>query len=213
MKRATAFAAILLLACTSAHAASHFVDFRESDGVNLCDLVFRSTPPPPKRVDELLRKALRSCIARDTSQDILAMAFENDDALDEERQYSGSLVYRHATGQIQTRDQIDNAHTTVASESDYFVKITVRDRPCCVSAVKHYASVDVLYARSPTEAEGYRVAELIAKKYGKPGEDVYVTIEHGDRRSPLSWQAVHNGDGKSIAVKYDGATGSVGREW
>ena len=213
MKRAVALVAILIFASTTARAGSYFVDFQQSNGVNLCDLVFRSTPPSPKRIDELLRKALRSCIARDASQDILAMAFENDDALDEERQYNGSLVYRHATGQVQTRDQIDNAHTTVSSQPDYFVKVTERDRPCCVSPIKHYAEVDVVYAHPPSEAEGYGVAASIAKKYGKPGEDVYVTIEQGNRNSPLTWRAVHNSGGKSIAMRYDGSNGSVSREW
>lgn len=203
-----------VVAGTPAFAAEFNIEFHHPrGGVNQCDLVYKSTPPPPKRVDEMLRMAIKTCIAQDDSADILAMAFLDDDALDGTRQYSGALIYRHNLRKIVTEDEEDNARTHSNSFAGYFVRVKERDRPCCVSAIKRYASVDVVYARTPGEREAAKMASSLAKKYGKLGEDVYVDIETGNKSDPASWRPVRGSDGKAISWKFDGATGAVAPGW
>ena len=141
------------------------------------------------------------------------MAFLNDDALDENTQYSGALIYRHTLRKIVTMDEEDNARLRSESFVGYFVRVKEMDRPCCVSAVKRYANVDVVYARPPREAEATKVASSLAKKYGKIGEDVYVNIETGKKSDPSTWRPFCGNDGKQVSWKFDGATGTVAAGW
>jgi hypothetical protein len=73
-------------------------------GTRILSLVFYTSPPSPKIVDQILYQSLQQAVSVNPSRDILAMGFVGDDAMTP-NQYSGELIYRASQKKIMSFDE------------------------------------------------------------------------------------------------------------
>jgi hypothetical protein len=190
------------------------IDFlRAGRDLQRCDLVFKRDVPPPKEVDALLRKALDLCLSRNRGTDVLAMGFQNDNALEQGRQYSGYLTFRRATNQIRTQAQEEGLKQSTRDGVGYAVILEERTRPEGIPGVRQYINANVVFNVAPSFDKAHAIATQEAARLSARKADIYVVAWSGDKSKRETWKPVPDRAGTQLSVKYDAKTKSIADGW
>ncbi len=195
-------------------AASDFtIEFSHKPaGLQDCNLIFNRSIPNKAEVDALLRKSLDICLLGNRDTDILAMAFLRDDTLDSPRHYSGSLTYRHKSGQVRTQAQEEGLKQSAQERPGYSVFMEERTRPAGIPGPRHYITVSLVFAKAPPPTKARAIAMQEAGRLSDRGSDVTVSAFEGEKSKALSWKQIRNGRAQ-VQVHYDAKTKSISDGW
>jgi len=156
-----------------------------------CDVVFLERPlPPPESVNKILRSELESAVEKDSSRNIVAMAFLGDDALDS-TEYSGAIHYTAATKRVLTDDEYRGVKVTVEDKGTYYIE--TREDKIAAAAGKperRWLAITLVFDKAPTAQQGCNLAVAEAEKAARQGLDATVWVKVGDRSIRTSWRPV-----------------------
>ncbi|HZF00867.1 MAG TPA: hypothetical protein VE344_03125 [Methylomirabilota bacterium] len=173
-----------------------------SNGGLVLDVAFFGQPPPPATVDKILRSALDSAILVNSSNDILAMAFVGDEAMNE-NQYFGELVYKAADKRVLTWDEYNGVKKSGQDTEKYYIE-TKEDKTLeGITPAKRWLDITLVYSTTPSIQDAYDAAVTEATKASSKGLDENVYVSVGDKNTPTSWMQLEDSNtGKYVFIEY-----------
>ena len=198
--------AILVLSVHFIHAENNKkfeIQFIESEGVNLCNVVFYEKLPKPELIDKLVLFSLKACTNVDYSKNIVATAFLKDDALSKNK-YSGQLVFVAKDKKILSWDEFTGTKTTKSDAGSYIIKIDEKER--FVHPKSKFLSVSIVFAEKPTRKKAHDALIETTDKIKSRGLSATLYIFVGKKGNERTWKQVEDADGNFIFAEYDPQT-------
>jgi hypothetical protein len=190
------------------------VEIQQADNVYLCGVTFKEPLPPSDEVDALVREYLDQAISQHRGTDIIANASSQDgqplrdNSTPGAYEYSGGLIYRAATGVIETQADEDRASGKTinhAERTDYSVDV---ERNQGLTGNK-YIMLYLVFPNPPsiTDAEADLIAEI--KNLPERDSDIMAFIMIGDKDTRSSWTQMPDPDGGNFGADYDPSTQTI----
>ncbi len=210
MKKTISILTIILMCIFSISFAGekkiYEIEYIESSGVNLCNVVFYQSKPKPSIVDEMVLQALKMSIKIDDSKNILATAFYKDDVMSNS-DYSGSLIYDSSKEKIITWNEYQGVKITKTDDGKYFVKI--EERETAVSPKRKWLSIMIVFPERPAQKEAYNAIVNTIKQYSNRNIKINAYVSVGDKENERSWKQVKDRNRGYIAAEYNPASGKI----
>jgi hypothetical protein len=167
----------------------------------VCNVTFNGRLPPPETVDKIVHDSLQSAALSHPTREILAMAWQGDDTL-EENQYSGNLIYKPAERRIMTLDESRGVKTSGLDVGAYYVAVREDKTLAGIKPERKWLSLSIVFPSTPSVQEATDAAIAEIEKRLAQGLDIDANVEVGDKGVKTSWQQMPDPAGGLLAFRY-----------
>ena len=210
MKKTISILIIILMCVSSISFAEekkiYEIEYIESSGVNLCNVVLYQSKPKPSIVDEMVVQALKISIKINDSKNILATAFYKDDVMSN-ADYSGRLIYDSSKKKIITWNEYQGIKSTANDTGKYFVKL--EELETAVSPKMKWLSIMIVFPEKPTQQQAYNVIIETIIKYKHKGMKINSYVSVGDKKNERTWRQVKDRNQGYIVAEYNPTSGKI----
>jgi hypothetical protein len=170
----------------------------------MVDVTFSLQRPTSAAADAALRKCLNEvATTMFVAEEVMGTVWFGDDtvALPDR---SNHLMLNPKTKAIRTWNERQGATRATSEGAGYFVEY--EEKKVLVKPGGTFASIDVVFAKAPTEKAAYEavIAEVLkAVSRTKGAIRITAFAQSGARSNPSSWKQVRGADGKFISAEFD----------
>lgn len=174
----------------------------------VCQVAFFGVLPAAEKVDEIVRGALQSAVVIQPARDILAVAFLDDDTLDE-KQYSGSLIYQAADKLIMKFDESRGVKTATTDTGAYYVELKEDGTLAGIKPERKWLSLSIVFPNQPTAIQALDAFVLEIHKHAARGLDMNAAPMVGDKTDKTSWQQMQDPNGGFFYFRFTSADRTI----
>lgn len=176
------------------------IEFIESYGVNVCNVIFYSKIPKPNIVDEVLMCSLKTSVTIDSSRNISASAFLDEQLLSEQH-YAGRLIFIAKDKKILTYEEYRGTKKHRIDMGSYVLSVEERKR--LVRPEEKYLSVKVVFPKKPSRDKAYKAMIETVNKYKGRNLEISLYVYVGDKNNERSWRQIKDTDGSYMFANYE----------
>lgn len=207
---------LLVMSCQGAIAATPSKLFEVTledvqGGGRVLDVVFYGKLPAPKIVDKIVRESLDHAVLIDSTVDILAMGFLDDDKLNS-NQSSGDLVYKAAQKKVITFDEYRGLKTTTSTTGTYFIEVQEDHTYAGIKPERKWLNLTIVFPTQPTREVAYNTIFAESAKLATKGLDINAYVSVGDKSNKTSWKQMKDADGAFVFAQYNAASKRIMRK-
>ena len=185
------------------------VESKDTPDLTNVQITFNKLPATEAEAAKIVRAEMDKAVAKDSSKEILAMAFDTGDNALADEKYGGPLVYDPKIGSVKSMRQREGLKTFNQTRDNYFSKIEEESTAEGITPVRKWVDVSVVFPTAPSTDQFQSAAKAEISRLRVRQVDITVYGYSGDKDNSASWGQVSSPGGHYMEADYTVADGQT----